>query len=222
MSLNRYKQLKRNYPNLFVNPPGCLHQIIDEESIIKVESNRLGLKVGVVAEDQYFLFLRDLVINPRIPDSKPYTYDRVISKNSLDGTPLVAVLPFVGNKIFLQKIFRHATREFHWEIPRGFGQPGHSPLETAREELESEMGIRAETWTELGGIHSDSGITANYLKVFLAQDDTLSRKIPQIVEGVLKIKAFPIDEVNAMIKGGQITDSITISAICLASLLKLI
>ena len=63
-----------------------------------------------------------------------------------------AVVPFVDDpndpdpRVLLIRQFRHAADGFIWEVPAGRLDPGESPEDCARRELEEETGHRARDW----------------------------------------------------------------------------
>src|SRR3954468_17631321 len=38
----------------------------------------------------------------------------------------ISVLPIVGGRLGLLRVYRHAVRRLMWELPRGFVEPGES------------------------------------------------------------------------------------------------
>ena len=48
--------------------------------------------------------------------------------------------------LLLIRNFRHDTRAWHWEIPKGFGMENVSPQACAQKELEEETGYSAQNW----------------------------------------------------------------------------
>ncbi len=75
-------------------------------------------EVGVVREDQYWIWLRDAVYFPK---GVPVTYDRLIWKSELkSNSPGVAVLPILpSGHVVLNLNYRHATKSWELELPRG-------------------------------------------------------------------------------------------------------
>src|SRR5262245_35313789 len=72
---------------------------------------------GKVFEDQYVTLYRDPV---RFPGGQLGTYLRISWSEKLGNG--VVILPRLNNSFVLTRHFRHATRAWHWEIPRGFGE----------------------------------------------------------------------------------------------------
>jgi ADP-ribose pyrophosphatase len=146
-TLARYLNLTKEHPETF-GPLGKWQQgeieiTLNPEQIKKIENQtRLRLiskgvqdadaekwsSVGVVAEDNYWIWIRDAVI---FPSGVYGTYDRLMWKSGLGGAPGVAILPLLSTKKIVVNInYRHATRSWEIEIPRGQKKPGE-PLEKA-------------------------------------------------------------------------------------------
>ena len=143
-----YFSLMKHHPKLFDNSNALL-KIISDEQVIKTWQNQRHLElrekslpefwadVGVVFDDPYFMILRDLV---QFPDGDMRGYARLIATASLKGGKGVVVLPSYEGKIMLLHQYRHATRQWHYEIPRGYGEPNIPADENARLEIEEETG----------------------------------------------------------------------------------
>jgi ADP-ribose pyrophosphatase len=150
-----YFAFARMYPKLFENPSGAGFVILlDEAEIQKAESHMAeqlkakGLpsewaKVGIAFHDQYTMILRDAV---RFPDGSLGTYIRMVG----NGTPGVIILPIYQGQVLLIRHFRHATRTWHIEIPRGFGEKDSSNEENAQRELHEEIGAKISHLVPLG------------------------------------------------------------------------
>jgi ADP-ribose pyrophosphatase len=204
-----YLQLKQEEPELFENPAGGFQILFDPLEIEKVEPENANpwRKIGVQYRDPYFVFLRDAV---RFPDGSIGAYSRVLlAPERTDG---VAFLPVHQGKFLLLRQFRHATRRFHIEAPRGFGEPGKSPEENARRELYEELGLEAHKLTPLGPMFTDPGMTN--IKVHLFRVETCGgNPRTDINEGIASIEAFTPDELKNAVAGGQITDAFTLALV---------
>ncbi len=123
---------------------------------------------GVVCEDQFWLWIRDVVISPQ---GFKHTYNRIVWKCNLDRIGGVATLPVVDDhqqkKIVVQVAFRHATQSWEFEIPRGASKANETPLDTAKRETLEETGYQTDALVNLGSITPDSGLTATVVPVFL-------------------------------------------------------
>jgi ADP-ribose pyrophosphatase len=153
----------------------------------------------------------------RFRDGREGGYIRLIHAA---GSPGAAVLPFYRGDILLLKHFRHTTRTWHWEIPRGFASAGETPMETASREATEELGVSPERLRRVGGIHTDTGLTPAVVELFVA--DVRSLGSPERTEGIDLIQAVSPARFDDMARTGEVTDSFTIAAVALARLHGLI
>lgn len=214
---DKYFTLVEEYPELFVNPPGQIITILlDENEIRQAEAavaERLAKRglppewaqVGVTYQDQYLLMLRDAV---RFPDGSLGTYIRAISPGR--GAPGVIVLPACKGQIVLVRHFRHGTRTWHWEIPRGFGEAGASPEENARRELEEEIGAAPTQVVSLGSVNLDTDSSGLPDEMFYA--DIASYGQPELAEAITELRAVPVHEFERMVRDGEINEGYTLAA----------
>lgn len=212
----RYEEIRQQWPNLFVNPPGAGYTILFESAEVAAaeaeEKDRLASRnlpgswgcTGVVYEDPYTIGLRDAV---RRPDGSLGTYARTMPASGAAGA---AVLPLFDGRVVLLRHFRHATRAWHLEIPRGFGEPGVSAANQARRELREEIGGEVSTLADLGVFHSNTGAAADSVCLFLAELSAIGE--PQVSEGISSIQMCPPGQVAEEILSGGINDSFTIGA----------
>lgn len=218
MTNREYLTFAQKHPQLFVNPPGVIFTILlDEDKIQQAEAEmtrRLAAhnlpaewaKVGIVYQDQYLLLLRDAV---RFPDGSLGTYIRFVNP---DGAPGVIILPVCQGRVVLLRHFRHATRTWHLEIPRGFGEQGSASEANARRELAEEIGAAGAGvhLVFLGEVYSDTGMSAASNKLYYAEIETYGKV--DINEAIAKVHAVPIAEFERLIRDNEITDGLTLSA----------
>lgn len=229
--LREYIKLIEEHPELFRNKEKGTIKIItnplkiqEEESKIKKELRRKNLPesygdIGILVEDPYFLIVRDLV---EFPNGRMGGYMRFINTASLEGGPAVAILPAYKGKIILLRNFRHATRNWELEIPRGFGEKGISGEDNARKELFEETGLNAYKLTQLGLLHTDTAVRSSHVFLFYAEVKELSKSIletDEVISGKIFLNQTEFED---MIKQGNITDAFTISAYSMAKLWGLI
>lgn len=215
----RYEDIRAKWPDLFANPPEAAFEIIidDDEEVKRAERSQEvklageGLpgewaRTGVISEDRYIVFVRDAV---RRLDGTLGTYDRILPASGSAG---VVILPVLDKRIVLLRQFRHATRKIHLEAPRGFGEPGITAGQQAKDELFDETGARVndDDLVGLGQFHSNSGIASDCVELFAARIDTLGN--PQAEEGITGFRICTPSEVAELISSGEITDSFTIGA----------
>ncbi|MEU1684817.1 NUDIX hydrolase [Micromonospora sp. NPDC005707] len=212
----RYRELRERLPELFVNPPGAAVEILVEPAEVaaaeraRVEALRArGLpeewgRSGVAYQDEWLTLLRDPV---RFPGGALGTYLRSVS---MGGTYGVVVLPVLDGAVVLIEHFRHATRRWHLEAPRGFGEPGVPAEEQAARELREEIGAEGVRLVDLGVLHPDTGTCTDEVRLFLAEVAAVGE--PEAREGIRGVRRCPPAEVAALIRDGVLTDSFTIAA----------
>jgi ADP-ribose pyrophosphatase len=224
-----YFSLTKRCPSLFDNTNAVL-QIISDEQIIKAWQNnrRLYLEetclpenwadIGIVLDDPYIVILRDLV---KFPDGSLGGYSRLCHRAFLEaGADGVVVLPEYQGKILLLNQYRHATRQWHYEVPRGFGEPQVSVEENARKEIMEEIGGEVDKLVSLGSIHSNTGYDAMSTSLFYAKLKTFGT--PNGYEGIESFVWLTVKELEEWIANEKITDGFTIAAYTKAKLKGLI
>ncbi|HXF84823.1 MAG TPA: NUDIX hydrolase [Anaerolineales bacterium] len=175
-------------------------------------------KIGIVFSDPYVLILRDLV---EFQDGTQSGYIRLYNRAYLEGGAAgVVMLPEMNGKLLLMHQFRHATRSWHWEIPRGFGEAGVQAENQARVEIEEEIGGNVAELTNLGLYFNNTGLEGNPVYLFLAKMSSIGE--PKLKLGVDKFLWVTVLELEKMIADGEINDGFTIAAYTRAKLKGLI
>jgi len=158
-------------------------------------------RIGIVNEDQYLIWLRDAVY---FPQGIPGTYDRVIWRNEVkDKFPGVAVLPVLpSGQIVLILNYRHATRSWELELPRGGKESQETPQESALRELKEETGLVASSVTFLGEMAVDTGILSSMIPVYIAKVSTQEESNPEYSEAIAAAISFSKEELKeGLVKG---------------------
>jgi len=224
---NPYHALMVARPDLFVNPsPDGILILLDSPSIAAAEKAVLprvqkrgygaeAARVGVVYADPYLTILRDAV---RFPDGALGTYIRLIREPG--GVQSVAMLPVWNDKILLLRHFRHASRDWRLEIPRGFGEDGQSSEENARRELMEEINATPRELIALGSLEADSGLSGDVTDLFLAFLDGYGAG--EAAEAISDVLPVSIEELERLIADGRIIDGYTIAAFARARLRGLV
>ena len=158
--------------------------------------------VGIVAEDNYWIWVRDAVI---FPSGVYGTYDRMLWKSNLDGVCGVAILPVLTNKkVVVNLNYRHATRSWEIELPRGQRKMGETEEATAKRELREETGYLLEKTTCMGRIAPDSGVQASLVPVFFAEVSHSGETNKEFSEAISENPAFSKQELKEGFSKGYI------------------
>lgn len=222
-SLN-YWDLVRDHPKLFDNTEALLEIITDKSRIEAFQDEygreleerglpRAWSEIGVVYDDPYVIILRDLV---KFADGSIKPYSRLINRADLKGGQGVVMLPILDNKIIILEQYRHATRSWHLELPRGFGSIGLSASENARNEIKEEIGGDVLDLLDLGICHNNTGMEGGFAQLFLAKLSSLGE--PNQVEGIKRIKRIDLANFEDLLEKGAITDCFSIAAYTRAKL----
>jgi len=210
--LARYLALVRERPDRFTNPDGDIYEILlDTPQMDRARRDaerhrrdeRLpsdDTRVGVLAVDPYLMVMRDAV---RFADGTYGLYNRLMVPSG------AAILPVLGDTIALLHRFRHGTRRWHVEAPRGSFSGVGTRRDEAERELFEEIGARPIELIDLGELHSTTGCLDEEHQLYLARIEALGAADRH--EAIESIKVLPIPAVERMIADGQITDGPTLA-----------
>ncbi len=144
-------------------------------------------------------------INPRTGRELPFFV--LTSNHWVNVIPLTA-----EGRVIMVRQYRQGTRTVTLEIPGGVIEAGESPLEGGRRELREETGYVARHYEELGLVHSNPAIQDNATYTFLATG--LEREGEPDPDGAedLEVVEVGLDEVDELIRRGEITHSLVVAA----------
>jgi len=123
------------------------------------------------------------------------------------------------NNTWLVKQHRYPLGQDSWEIPEGGSPENESTLQTAKRELEEEVGLKANQWTELLTLHPSNSVTDEKAVVFLAEQLSPGQQLLEDSEDIEVLK-LPLREAIAMALDGRITDGISVAALLKLALVK--
>jgi len=165
---------------------------------IKVLSSKL------MFQGRVFDVRRDRVIEP---SGIKATRDWIVHPGS------AVVLPvFPDGRILMIRQYRHATRQYMWELVAGHKEKGESPVEGARRELLEETGYTARRFKNLLEIYPSPGMLSERMDIFLAQGLTEGTAQPEDDE-TITLRIFTLDEIKRWMQAGKIRDSKSVSGI---------
>ncbi|UCF92645.1 MAG: NUDIX hydrolase [Desulfobacterales bacterium] len=127
-----------------------------------------------------------------------------------------AIVPLLSDtRVILIQQYRHALREYIWEIPAGTLDNRETALTCAQRELIEETGYSAQEWQKLGEITPAPGCSDEKIHLYLA-----SNLIPaqQNLDQNEVLSVFEVEFAQAMemIFRGEIQDGKTIAGLVLA------
>ncbi len=224
-SLEKYFLLLKKKPELFKNSGDVGEiKIITDKKRILAEQKKICAKlkkegkplcwidIGVLAEDQWFYVVRDMV---EFPDGKVGGYIRWINRKSEEGGGYNVVLMCTqDSKVLMIRKFRHEERNWSWEFPRGFGEPGLSAEKNARTELQEETGVSKAKLTCLTKVKEGKGGTA----VFLVEIPKGQKITLETQEGIAKYRWVKMAKLEQLVKKGQLSDWFSLWAYTLANI----
>ncbi len=163
-------------------------------------------KVGIIAEDQHFYWIRDGVI---FPSGAKGTYDRIVWKSGIDGAPGIAILPYLPDrKIIVNVNYRHATRSWEIELPRGARNEDETLRTAAARELKEETGYQLDDTLLLGTLAVDSGILSSLIPIFACKAHERGESDQDFSEAIHKNLILSMNEIEEALLQGFLNTTI--------------
>jgi ADP-ribose pyrophosphatase len=125
----------------------------------------------------------------------------------------VVVLPVLPDgRILLVRQYRHATRQFLWELVAGRIEPGENPRRAAARELLEETGYRARRFRVFLDVFPTPGFLEERMYILLAQELTSGDARPEVDEKIIS-RAFTASQLKQMIHRGKLRDAKSIAGL---------
>jgi len=115
-------------------------------------------------------------------------------------------------RVLLERQYRHAAKDFLWELPAGRIDPGEQGLRAAKRELIEETGYRAKRWRRILKFYASPGFVAETMAVYLATGLRAGEAEPEEDE-IIHTRMLPLPDVLKMVLKGTIRDAKTISSV---------
>jgi ADP-ribose pyrophosphatase len=162
------------------------------------------LSSSIVYEGPIFGIRRDEVIEP----SGVRTTREVVTH---PGS--VVVLPVLPDgQILLIQQYRHATRQYLWELVAGRMDPGETPQKAAARELIEETGFRAKRFRVFLDVFPTPGFLEERMFILLAEGLTAGKAEPEEDEKIIS-RAYNPKQLEEMIRSGKLRDAKSIAGI---------
>jgi ADP-ribose pyrophosphatase len=162
------------------------------------------LSSQIVYEGRVFAVRRDVVVEPT---GLKATRELIAHPGS------VVVLPvFADGRILMIRQYRHAAKQFLWELVAGRKDDGETFIQGAHRELAEETGYTASRMRQLVDLFPTPGFLEEHMAIFLAEGlkKGLSR---QEEDERITSRIFTLPELVRWIQSGKIRDMKSIAGI---------
>ncbi len=133
------------------------------------------------------------------PDGKPGIFGVVTMKSGVSVLPLDS-----DGYVYLTDEYHYAVGRKTVEAVSGAVERGEKPIETAKRELQEELGIVAKKWTDLGVVDPFTTAVKSRAYLFLARNLSFTRKNPEGTE-IIKMVKVKLDKAVKMAMDSKIT-----------------
>lgn len=157
-----------------------------------------------IFESNIFTIRRDSVIEPG---------GLKVTRNVVVHPGSVVVLPvFPDGRILLIRQYRHAAKQYLWELVAGRKDEGENFLQGAHRELREETGYTAKRMTKLLDLYPSPGFISENMVIYLAQGLATGQADPEEDEKITQ-RICTLQEVERWIRSGKIRDMKTVAAV---------
>src|SRR5438309_1207712 len=123
----------------------------------------------------------------------------------------VVVLPVLPDgRIVMVRQYRHATRQYLWELVAGRMERGENPKTGAQRELIEETGYRAKKFTVFLDVFPTPGFLEERMYLLLAEGVTAGRAQPEEDEKIV-VAAYTRKQLEQMMRAGKLRDAKSIA-----------
>ena len=146
----------------------------------------------------------------RLPDG------RITTREIAEHDASVCIVPVdpQGN-VLLVRQYRKPVEDQLLEVPAGGIEPGESPLAAAVRELQEEVGFTAREIQSLSSFWVSPGWCTEYMYAYLATQLEPAR-LPADYDENIAVVPVPLDELDGLMRSGEIKDVKSIASLLLA------
>jgi ADP-ribose pyrophosphatase len=125
----------------------------------------------------------------------------------------VVVLPvFPDGRILMIRQYRHAAKQYLWELVAGRKDAGENFVQGAHRELREETGYTARRMTKMLDLFPSPGFISENMVIFLAEGLTKGEAHPEEDEKITQ-RIFRLKEAERWIRSGRIRDAKSVAGI---------
>jgi ADP-ribose pyrophosphatase len=125
----------------------------------------------------------------------------------------VVVLPVLPDgRIVLIRQYRHATRQYLWELVAGRIDAGENPRKAAARELIEETGYRARRFKVFLDVFPTPGFLEERMYILLAEGLTAGLAAPEDDEKIIS-RAYTVSELKHLIHRGGLRDAKSVAGL---------
>ena len=136
-----------------------------------------------------------------------------VFRNVVTHPGSVVVLPvFPDGRILMIRQYRHAAKQYLWELVAGRKDPGETFLQGAHRELREETGYRARKMTKLTDLFPSPGFISENMVTFLAEGLSVGEAEPEADEKITS-RVLSVTEAIRWMKSGKIRDMKSVAGI---------
>jgi len=162
------------------------------------------------------LATRELLSHPRLQIFEddvelPNGYQTTYLRFGDDGAVATVLCRDDAGRILLQRAYSYPPNQVMLELPGGLVPEGEDPADGANRELMEEAGLRAGRLTLLGRFFSNNRRSARMTYVYLGEDLT-EASLPGDPEEEIEIAWFTEDEIDELIRSGQVVNQSVLAA----------
>jgi ADP-ribose pyrophosphatase len=116
--------------------------------------------------------------------------------------------------VILIRQYRHAVRQWLWEVPAGSVDDGESPEAAATRECHEEIGLIPETIVRLGSLYPTPGYCDEEMILFRVSGLSEGTEPAAVDEDEhIEARTFTLRDARDMIRRGEIVDMKTVVAL---------
>lgn len=125
----------------------------------------------------------------------------------------VVVLPVLTDgRVVMIEQYRHAAKQYLWELVAGRIDAGETAQQAAARELREETGYRAKRLTEFLDVFPTPGFLEERMHILLAEGLTPGEAQPEEDENIVS-RAYTVEQLKQMMQNGTLRDGKSIAGI---------